>query len=226
MRSTRRTGSSGIMRQFNLKAHQHGLGHVGLEDLKVLAKSAVIHDATVSGNLDSENVDNTHVSRVVSRADELLATATHSHNGGVRRANDGSEVINAKHTEVGHSKGATLELLELELVAASAASEVFHVSRDLHDTLLVGVLDDRCNETSGCSNGNCNVYGRVLHNRSVRLHAAVDGGHITKSKRGCLEDHVVDRRCRSKGSLELLAHLKNRINFTVNGGIKVRARLL
>lgn len=79
----------------------------------------------------------------------------------LRRINDGTEIVDAEHSEVRNTECSTLKLLRLELAVSRLRRQGLHRLAYLHHSLVVRLENYRRYEASVRRDGDAHVYVRV-----------------------------------------------------------------
>ena len=111
----------------------------------------------------------------------LLVRAADGKDARLRAVDDGRELLEAEHAEVGDGEGAAAELGRSELVLSGSSSDILDLSRDLLKTLEVDVRNGGSHEAVVSLDGEAHIdiiilSNEVSHPRAVGLWH-LDGGH-------------------------------------------------
>ncbi len=79
----------------------------------------------------------------------------------MRRVDDGSELVNAKHAEVGDCECSALVLFRFELAFAGTGGERFGLGGDRGKTFRAYIFDDGCDQSVRCRDGDTDVRSFV-----------------------------------------------------------------
>lgn len=121
-----------------------------------------------------------------------LLSSAHSEDARLGRVDDGGELLDAKHSQVGDREGSPLELLGLELALLGPSREVLDRGRDLRESLLLGGEDNGGDETTWRGHSDGDISAVVLADGLV-VPGAVHLGDLEEGLGGSLDQEVVDR---------------------------------
>ena len=102
-----------LLQILRLDSQQHGLWvfHELLEMLQPLCTDSSIHNPMIAGHGDPHHVR--HSRSALRSHHHLLLGAAHGEDAGLGRVDDGRELVDPEHTQVGDGEGSPLELLGL-----------------------------------------------------------------------------------------------------------------
>ncbi len=139
----------------------------------------------------------------------LLDACPDRQDRGVRRVDDGVEVVDAEHAQVRDGEAAALVLLRLQLALAGARGEVLHFGGDLRQPLGVRVLDDRGQQPALDGHRDGHV-GRLELQHAVAGPDGVRALDAHQRHGAGLDDEVVDRQLDARGAELLVQRLAQR----------------
>ena len=146
--------------------------------------------------------------------------------GSVGRVNDREEFGDAHHAEVGHAEGAASELVGFELLVLGQFAQRFGFAADLEDRLVVGVFDDRGDQSVGQSHGEGDVGCRQITNLSA-FPCGIHIGHAAQGLGAAFEDEVVDGELHAgvgEALVELFAQGEERLGVDLDFEVEMRDR--
>lgn len=99
---------------------------------------------------------------------ELLGRGANGEDTRLRGVDDGREVVDAVHAQVGDGEGSALVLLGLELAVAGLGGERLGLGRDGREALGADVFDDGGDEAVGGGDGDADVRALVPEMSTLR----------------------------------------------------------
>lgn len=151
---------------------------VAFERLEPARADGAVDDAVVGRERDLHDLRGPEAALVLGRGHERGRGGADGENARLRRVDDGGEVRDVEHAEVGDGEGAALELVRLQLAVARLLGERLCLCGDGREALGAGVLDDGRDEP---------VRGGHGH-RDVRL--LVSAADEESVREGCWERTV------------------------------------
>jgi len=162
-----------------------------LDLLEPLSTDGTVNDLVVEAGSEGDLVVELNAGLVVGGDGNLLG-GTNGKDGGLRRVDDGSEVVNSGvHTHVGDGDGTALVLLGLELAVTSLLGKRLDLRGDGLKTTALDTSDDRGDKTSGGGNGDGNVDVVELADVTIAP-AGVDLRDLSAGNGDGLDKEVVD----------------------------------
>lgn len=161
---------------------------------------------------------------LVLNGDSDLLGGADGENGGLRRVDDGSEVVDGRvHAHVGDGDGTALVLLRLELVVAGLLGQLLDLAGNGLEATGVNAGDDRGDEAVGSGDGDGNVNGVELAD-STLAPAGVGGRDLLAGNANGLDQEVVDGELvlAVRRGVESLAKLQELANGESAGDEEVR----
>uniref|UniRef100_A0A1I7Z7I9 PBPe domain-containing protein n=1 Tax=Steinernema glaseri TaxID=37863 RepID=A0A1I7Z7I9_9BILA len=144
----------------------------------------------------------------------------------LRGVDDGGELRDAEHAQVGHGEGAALEFVQLQLVRLGSRCELPESCADLQDSQTVRLSDDGSDETGGRRDGHRHVYVlQTLHGAGCRV-AHVDLWDHPKRGGDRLDDEVVQGHLRPLRGVQLCSQFHETVSLDGYGNVGVRDGLL
>ena len=154
-----------------------------------------------------------------------VADGADGEDGGLRRIDDGRELVNAVSTEIRNGDGAASEFVRGKFLIFGAGGHVFDGFADFQQGLFLGLFDDGSDEAVFDSDGDTEANGFVFDD-GVTIPSRIDGGNCSGGADDGLEDEVVEGvfvaavffRC----GIELAAEVHERFCIDVDLQIEVR----
>mmetsp|Transcript_10498 Transcript_10498/g.42445 ORF Transcript_10498/g.42445 Transcript_10498/m.42445 type:complete len:452 (+) Transcript_10498:266-1621(+) len=197
------------------------VGHVVAEGLEELRGRGLVDDAAVVREARGHRGGFFGRRAILRRDGPAGDPRADGEDAGLRRVDDGGELGDAEHAEVGDRAGAALELVRLELAVARSAREVADLGRDRREALGGRVGDDGRDEARGRGDGDRDVDGLVRSRHAVDPRR-VGARHISQRERDGLDDDVVHRDFDPELRLERLAELGDLAEVDADRGVRVR----
>mmetsp|Transcript_26727 Transcript_26727/g.58212 ORF Transcript_26727/g.58212 Transcript_26727/m.58212 type:complete len:287 (-) Transcript_26727:746-1606(-) len=173
-----------------LQEHGHGVLHVLLEDRQPLRGHRSVHHAVVAAD-GGGHEGALLVGALRLAGNDPLLRASHGEDGRLGGVDDGAELLNAHHAEVGDGEGPSGVVRGRQLVVARLGGQRLEVGGEVGETLGVRVLHDGHHQPVLRLHGDANV-GRVVRADGVAHPGGVHGGHRHERERGGLDDEVGD----------------------------------
>ena len=112
-------------------------------------------------------------------------------NGGVRRIEDGGELANPMHAEIGDGAGATLQFGRVKAARAGTCREIAHLGRNRDQRFFLGAADHRGDKAAVDRHGDAHVGAHEAEHTVLGPHR-VGVRHPHQSERQSLDDEVID----------------------------------
>ncbi len=222
------TNGGGAQALAAARSKHHGLGllHKAFEFLKPLSANGTVDHAVITRQSDGHDLRDGGAFAVIRRNHRGFGCA-YCENAGLRGVDDGAELLDAEHAEVGDGERATLEFLGLQLLVASTRGQILAFECNLTHAMGICVGDDGGDETIIGGDGDADV-DVVVSADAVAVPAAVDSGHFAKRKSACFHHKVVDADFgRVVGDfVQAGTQGENGIHADVNSEVEVRNTLL
>jgi hypothetical protein len=101
---------------------------------------------------------------VITIGNNLLESTSNSKDASLRRIDDGAEIVNTEHTQVGYGESASGKFIRLELIFSSTASNILDLRRNVLETNEVSVLHTRGHESKISLNSEAHIHVFELSN--------------------------------------------------------------
>lgn len=140
-----------------LQHHLERVLHVALEGLEPGGGNGTVDNTVVARKSDLHHVADSKAVLLGLIRHQLLGSAADGEDARLRGVDDGSEVLDAEHAEVGDAEAAALVLLGSELTSTSAGGKILDVVRDIRQTAGLGTGHDRGDQTVGSGNSDRDI---------------------------------------------------------------------
>ena len=138
-----------------LGEQQPGFFEHGLDCGEKLSGGGAVEHAVVGG--EGERGQGAGDEGAVGGDDRAGGDAADGQDGGLGRVDDGGEVVDAVHTQVGEGEGAALEVGEAQAASAGARAEVGELAGEFVEAVAAGVVDDGDEEALVDAGGDADV---------------------------------------------------------------------
>ncbi len=119
-----------------------------------------------------------------------LGDLAHGQDGGLRRVDDGHEVIQVEHPQGGHGEGAAVVVLVRQAALPGLLDELCGLLRDAGEADDVGVPDHGDDQPAGDGDGGADV-DIIMVDDVIAIHAGVDDGEVLQGLGAGPDDDVV-----------------------------------